>query len=314
MWKQFVKDYLTFSRKERWGIITLIFCIVALTILPNFFSYFITEEKFETDSFKNELARLKIDSSGSAGFNKKKFGEYADYNNSKSNFQPGRAVLFYFDPNTATVADWIKLGVREKTALTIQKYISKGGKFHNAEGLKKIYGLSRQDVDRLIPFVQIAPEEKKFVSFEKKENASVPFSYKPKTFVKVDVNLADTTAYIALPGIGSKLSQRIISFRDKLGGFYSIGQVAETFLLPDSTFLKIKPFLVLSNFSLRKININTALLDELKAHPYLRYNLANAIVQYRNQHGNFASVEQMKKINLFTEEIFQKVKPYLTID
>lgn len=314
MWKQFVKDYLTFSRKERLGVIVLIFCIVAVTLLPNFFSYFITEKKYETDSFKKELARLKIDSSDRNNPYTKKFGEYANYNNSKSNYPPGKAILFYFDPNTAEVADWVKLGVREKTALTIRKYISKGGKFHSADDLKKIYGLSKSDVDRLIPFVQIEEAEKKFVSFEKKENVREPFSYKPKTIINVDINLADTAAYIALPGIGSKLSQRIISFREKLGGFYSIDQVAETFLLPDSTFLKIKPHLVLSNNSVKKININTAMLDELKGHPYIRYAIAKVIVEYRNQHGNFTAVGQLKKINLITEEIFQKVSPYLTID
>lgn len=314
MWKQFAKDYLTFSRKERLGIIILIFCIVFLTLLPNFFSYFITEKKYETDSFKKELARLKIDSSDRRDFSNKKFSNYVDYSKSNSNAESIKAVLFYFDPNTATVTDWIKLGVREKTALTIQKYISKGGKFRTAEDLKKVYGLNKSDVDRLVPFVKIEEPEKKYASFEKKENANSPFSYKPRTIVNVDINLADTTAYIALPGIGSKLSLRIISFRDKLGGFYSIDQVAETFLLPDSTFLKIKPFLVLSNISVRKININTALLDELKAHPYIRYTIAKVIVEYRNQHGNFTNVEQLKKINLITEEIFQKVKPYLTVE
>lgn len=129
----------------------------------------------------------------------------------------------------------------------------------------------------------------------------------------VDVNLADTTAFIALPGIGSKLSQRIISFRDKLGGFYSIEQVGETYLLPDSTFQKIKPRLVITKTVIKKININTASIEEMKLHPYLRYNVANAIFQYRQQHGNFNSVEDIKKIMLVTEDIFNKALPYLTI-
>jgi DNA uptake protein ComE-like DNA-binding protein len=43
--------------------------------------------------------------------------------------------------------------------------------------------------------------------------------------LSVDINSADTSAFIALPGIGSKLAARIVNFRDKLGGFYSIEQV-----------------------------------------------------------------------------------------
>jgi competence protein ComEA len=130
----------------------------------------------------------------------------------------------------------------------------------------------------------------------------------------IDINTADTSALIALPGIGSKLSQRIIMFRDKLGGFYKIEQVAETFGLPDSTFQKIKTRLVLINSSVRQININTATVEELKSHPYLRYAIANAIIQYRNQHGNFSSPDDLKKVVAVTEEVFAKVFPYLKIN
>ncbi|MEJ7821464.1 MAG: helix-hairpin-helix domain-containing protein, partial [Chitinophagaceae bacterium] len=120
-------------------------------------------------------------------------------------------------------------------------------------------------------------------------------------------------AFISLPGIGSKLAQRIIAFRSKLGGFYSVDQIKETFGLPDSTFVKIKPQLSVSSSTIKKINLNTATLDEMRSHPYLRYNVANAIIQYRIQHGNFSTVAEIKKIMIITDDIFNKVSPYLTI-
>ena len=55
----------------------------------------------------------------------------------------------------------------------------------------------------------------------------------------MDVNSADTTALIDLPGIGSKLALRIINFREKLGGFYAIEQLKETYGLPDPAFFPI---------------------------------------------------------------------------
>jgi competence ComEA-like helix-hairpin-helix protein len=127
----------------------------------------------------------------------------------------------------------------------------------------------------------------------------------------IDVNSADTAAFIALPGIGSKLASRIINFRDKLGGFYSIDQIGEIYGLPDSTFQKIKPYLKLEKIELKKININTATKDEMKSHPYIKWALANAIVEYRNQHGNFSSLEDLKKISLITDELFNKLEHYL---
>ena len=120
-------------------------------------------------------------------------------------------------------------------------------------------------------------------------------------------------AFIALPGIGNKLALRIVNFRDKLGGFYSIDQIGETYGLPDSVFRKIKPFLKLETNLVKKININTATKDEMKSHPYIKWNLANAIVEYRNQHGNFSSLEDLKKISLITTEVFDKIKFYLVL-
>ncbi|MBL0145686.1 MAG: helix-hairpin-helix domain-containing protein [Chitinophagaceae bacterium] len=160
-----------------------------------------------------------------------------------------------------------------------------------------------------------------YVQIQHQQNNNFPTqnNYPEKTYDKlkytpsvIDINSADTTAFIALPGIGSKLAQRITAFRDKLGGFYKIEQVAETFGLPDSTFQKIKPRLSVNSSAIKKYNINTATVDEMKTHPYIRYNIANAIIQYRNQHGNFSNVADVKKIMIIDETIFAKISPYLT--
>ena len=179
--------------------------------------------------------------------------------------------------------------------------------------MSKIWGLSPSDAQRLVPYVSIKNAAKENTSFEKKEYPKMSSPYVAKTIQPIDINLADTTAFISLPGIGSKLAQRIIAFRNKLGGFYSIEQVGETYLLPDSTFQKIKPKLTIINSNVKQININMASIDEMKAHPYLRYNLANAIFQYRQQHGNFNSVEEIKKIMLVTETTYNKISPYLVV-
>ena len=118
---------------------------------------------------------------------------------------------------------------------------------------------------------------------------------------------------IALPGIGSKLAARIITFREKLGGFYSLDQVGETYGLPDSTFQKIKQWLKLENALVKKININTATVDEMKFHPYIKYSLANPIVAYRNEHGPFSRIEDIKKVMAVTEDVYKKIAPYLTM-
>lgn len=314
MWKQFVKDYLNFTWKERWGTIILVSLILFFTTLPFFYPYFIKEETADGSNLEKEMARLRIDSSANKTYPKNFENEYHNDYSPSSKQVSGKAAVFFFDPNTATVADWVTLGVREKTAVTIQKYISKGGKFYKPDDIKKIWGLNKNDVQRLLPYVSIKNNRREYPQFEKKEYPERSTSYTPRAIQKTEVNLADTAAYIALPGIGSKLSQRIISFRNKLGGFHSIDQVGETYLLPDSTFQKIKLYLFISNSSIKKININTASVDEMKTHPYIRYAIANAIFQYRQQHGNYIDVEQIKKIMIIADEAYQKMAPYLSVE
>ncbi|MEP6583029.1 MAG: helix-hairpin-helix domain-containing protein [Ginsengibacter sp.] len=317
MWRDFIKDYFSFSAKERKGIILIVSIILLILFFPLLFSYFSKKPSYSHEQFDKEIAMLKIlhnDSAQRKAFSSKYDNEYVnDYS-----LSPGKrsasipSEVFDFDPNTATPGDWRRLGIRDKTIKTIQNFISKGGKFYKPEDISKIWGLAPADVQRLVPYVKIKVVGKEYASAEKKEFPKT--SYSPKVVSQVDINLADTSAYISLPGIGSKLSQRIISFRDKLGGFYSIEQVGETYLLPDSTFQKIKHYLSLGNSPVRKLNINTSSVDEMKVHPYLRYNIANAIFQYRQQHGNFASVDDIKKIMVVSEQIFIKVSPYLSIE
>lgn len=134
--------------------------------------------------------------------------------------------------------------------------------------------------------------------------------YIPKS---VDINKADTTVFMALPGIGPKLAARIVKYREQLHGFYCIEQVAETYGLADSVFNKIKKWLVVKDTIIQKININKASIEELKF-PYTGNNLANAIFQYRQQHGDYKSLNDLKKIILVNDSLFSRLSYYLTIE
>lgn len=316
---RFLAAYFNFTRKERTGIIVIMILIIFFLVLPFLFPYFIAKPTYENSQFKKEIAALNIKQQDSAGnYTTRNFDE----NNYQNYYQPSeknyynkqsRGELFYFDPNTLSAEGWKKLGVREKTANTIKNYTAKGGRFYKPEDIAKIWGLHQDVVNRLLPYVRIEAKPTESFSNSKTLEPYKTYEKQKYTTVPVDINEADTTAFIALPGIGSKLANRIIAFRDKLGGFYKVEQVAETYALPDSTFQKIKNKLIITDSEVKKLNINMATVDELKIHPYLRYNIANAIVQYRIQHGNFSSVSDIKKIMMITDDIFNKAAPYLII-
>lgn len=317
-WKGFVTDYFTFSKKERIGILVILALVVIIFFLPQAVSTTTSKPKAETDS--SWIASVKK-LEGKENNNNPATRQYDENNSSQyqydrsagSYYGKSRGELFYFDPNTISLQGWQKLGLRDKTISTIQNYLAKGGKFRKTEDLQRVYGLHKDEYERLAPYVriEISNDATSYTTTEKNTTGYIPAS--KRKYEAIDINTGDTTAFIALPGIGSKLAARIINFRDKLGGFYSINQVGETFGLPDSTFQRIKQYLKLENTSIKKININTATIDELKAHPYIRYSLANPVVAYRNQHGLFEKVEDIKKVMVVTNEIYNKISPYLTV-
>jgi competence ComEA-like helix-hairpin-helix protein len=162
--------------------------------------------------------------------------------------------------------------------------------------------------ERVKNYIRIETKER-YQAYEKPS-----FHDRPEKKISiVDINGSDTSAFIALPGIGSKLASRITGFRDKLGGFYAVDQIKETYGLQDSVFQKIRPFLQVSG-NVKKININTATKDELKTHPYIKWDIANAIVEYRSQHGNFKNLEDLKKIVLINEQGYNRMVNYLSLE
>jgi len=238
------------------------------------------------------------------------------YDRTKNKYtETNKKELFYFDPNKLSIDGWKKLGIRDKTIQTIQNYLNKGGRFKKSEDLQKIYGLRQHEYEMISPYIQIeslsiTKNQENFINIKPQTESPTTKNFTSHYSV-IDINTADTTAFIALPGIGSKLAARIINFREKLGGFYSVDQIGETFGLPDSTFQKIKQYLKLESISLKKININAATIDELKVHPYIKWSIANPLVAYRNEHGNFSNLEEIKKIATITDDVYKKISPYL---
>lgn len=302
--KKFITDYLYFSKKERIAVFVII-TLLLLSFLPSILIK--SRQDIQVDEnpeFAKLVDSLRVSDSGR--------NDHYEQPNMAFQYKPEpeyeNGELFQFDPNTLTAEGWQRLGLNNRTINTLINYRNKGGKFYKTEDLKKIWGMPVGFYERVKGLIKITTFQNTYSSSEYRSTYK-PVERKP---LIVDINEADTTAFIALPGIGSKLAARIVNFRDKLGGFHSINQVGETYGVPDSTFQYIRSMLVLSNTKVRKININTVTKDELKLHPYIRWNLANAIVEYRSQHGDYSDLNELKQIAIIDEAIFNKIVPYLT--
>lgn len=203
-----------------------------------------------------------------------------------------------FDPNVADMASLRRAGMPERVARTILRYREKGGRFYRKEDLKKIYTMTDSLYAAIEPYLVVEstvrlPEEKRYA--------------------RVDVNQADEETWKLLPGIGSGYAARICRFRDALGGFLSISQVAETRGLPDSVYRRIEPLLDISPL-LRRLPVNRLSADSLARHPYISAKQSRLLVRYRTHHGPYHSAEDVEKCKSFTREELEKVSPYFDFD
>lgn len=312
--RYWVRDYFTFTRWQRRALMILMLLLLLAAAAPYAVQRWWREpstpaEPVVLQQVEELMAWEQRDSSGE------------DHDHFRTSWrEPKRdevgppPVYTLFDPNTAPPEQWLRFGLTQKTVQTIMNYRASGGRFRQPQDLLKIYGLPRQKAMELIPYVAVSAAATP-ASLPRRDSFPAVAATRPpvRTPVLIDINLADTSQWIALPGVGSKLAGRIVQFRDKLGGFYNVSQVAETYGLPDSTFQKIQSRLRVNPTQIRRININTVTADELKAHPYFRWNVATAVVNYRRQHGPFSSAEDLLQIAILDEAWLKKVQPYLVI-
>ena len=221
--------------------------------------------------------------------------------------------LFRFDPNKVSREELAQLGVPAKVAQTWINFRDKGGTFTKPEEVQKVYGLEAELYQKLLPYIGISTSSSTDTSLQLAKvippSSAIPASFEHAPVV-VDINQSDASEWQQLKGIGPAYARRILSFREKLGGFISVDQVAQTYHLPDSTYQAIRPFLRPSPIS-RPLAINHVSAKELQAHPYLNWKQANAIISYRDQHGNFSQVDDLLKLHALPQEVIDKIAPYL---
>jgi DNA uptake protein ComE-like DNA-binding protein len=127
----------------------------------------------------------------------------------------------------------------------------------------------------------------------------------------IELNSADTAALKSLKGIGSVFAKRIIKFRDVLGGFVRKEQLLEVYGFDEEKFKAISPEVEVDLSKVKRININTASVEDLRKHPYMDKSAAVRIFRQRVNQGDYSEVKDILKYSLVDEPLFSKLAPYL---
>lgn len=236
-------------------------------------------------------------------------------------------ALFAFDPNTADSTELLRLGLQPWQVRSIYKYRAAGGVYSRKEDFARLYGLTKKQYEELAPYIRISSDYQPaadYYGYERRgygggttrtirtENDTTrhyDYPHKLSAAEHVNLNLADTNMLKRVPGIGSYWARRIISYRDRLGGFVSQSQLKE---IDDEFPQAAIPYLKIALGDVHKLNVNTLTLGELKRHPYINYYQAKAIVDYRRLRGPIHSLNDLRLSKDFPPEEIKRLEPYVT--
>lgn len=231
--------------------------------------------------------------------------------------------LFAFDPNSATAEEWRRLGLSERQVRGVLSYLAHGGRFEHREDLARLRSLHPDQVARLLPYVQLP---------DRRESGGAPGgaqrwtadstrrwtrTERPAAAERrpLELNGCDSAALVALPGVGPAFARGILRYREQLGGYHSLDQLAEVYVLQDKpeAVARLRELLWVDTALVRRVPMNSGTVEQLAAHPYLRWKLAKALVAYRRQHGPFRTPEDMRGCVLIDEGTLRTFAPYFSV-
>ena len=135
--------------------------------------------------------------------------------------------------------------------------------------------------------------------------------FKNNTFIEIktiDINTATEEEWIELKGIGETLAKRIVKYRDKIGGFYSIQQLKEVYGIKPEVLESITPQLKIHPKNIQKISIAISDYQSLAKHPYLNNYFAKLIINKRST-GEIQSVNDLQYV--LPDSVYQKIINYV---
>lgn len=151
--------------------------------------------------------------------------------------------------------------------------------------------------------------------YQKDTSQLKPFPKRQTYLVeKVELNRCDTSDITRIPQFGSKRAQKIVEYRDRLGGFHSMEQLHEIYILQNVDLAYCEKYFTVNPSFVKKIKVNTVSFKELKLHPYFDAYLAKTVVSYREKNGKIHNLAEFQKVTHAYQELMDKLSPYLSFE
>ena len=285
---KYLKSHFWYNRSQRNGVLFLVFIIVILQ-LTYFFVDFSSNDKVEINSNKIAQFQKEIDS-----FKK------IETENRKPKIYP-------FNPSFLTDYRGYQLGMSTEEIDRLLQHRNEGKYINSAQEFQQVTKINDSLLKTMQPYF-------KFPDWVVNKNAKASKKQRvnEENLPKQDLNSATAQELTSVNGIGEKLSQRIINYRNKLGGFLLNDQLFEVWYLDKDVAERVlQRFTVIDKPIIEKINVNTATFKEVLSIVYIDYELTKKIFNYRDEVAELQSIDELKKIDEFPIEKFERIALYL---
>lgn len=286
---KFLKSHLAFNKQQRNGVLFLLLFIAVLQAIY-FFIDFSSEEKREIDTEEIALFKKEFDSL-----------QKIELNNFKQK-------IFPFNPNYLSDFKAYQLGLSISEIDRLLKFRSRGKYVNSSVEFQNVTKVSDSLLNVIQPLFKFP--SRNFISKSPKK----PEVSKPILNIK-DLNKATSEELQQVKGVGVKLAERIIKYRNSLNGYYFSDQLFEVYGLQKDVVNQILyHFEIKEKPTINRLNINTATFKEILALPYIDYELTKRIFSYKNEVVEIQSIEELKKIEGFPLEKFNRITLYLAVN
>jgi len=281
------QSHFRFNKQERSGIFFLLLIVIVLQ--GGYYYVKAKPSQTETSFALNTEEQDKIDS--------------------LRNHRSEASVKMYpFNPNYLTDYKGYTLGLTTDELDRLFAFREQGRFVNSVNEFQAVTKVSDSSLGVLSPYF-------KFPDWVTKNQSIKNKASKLKTAIKVkDLNTASAEDLKSIYGIGETLSNRIVKFRDRLGGFLVNEQLYDVYgLKPEVVEKTLLEFQVLDVPSINKININKASAAELSQLIYISKSLAFDIVEYRDKKGAYQSFKELSNIDKFPTEKLDRIALYLSL-
>lgn len=283
-------SHFGYDSSQRNGIFFLLLIIIGLQLFF-FYSDFASNESVDLSAPNIVAFQREMDSLRKVELESKKF------------------KLKPFNPNFVTDYKGYQIGMSTIEIDRLHAFREKNNYINSTLQFQEVTGISDSVLHFISPYFKF-PE---WVSSEKYKKHTQKTRNKEKRPILIsDINLVEFSDLISVEGVGAKLANRILNYRAKLQGFSKDDQLFEVWYLDTILADRIlQNFKVKSLPKIQKYNINEATFKEVLSIVYIDYELTKKIFSYRDEVAEIQSIEELKKIDGFPLDKFNRIALYL---